>query len=81
MFVLRDSVWTDSGLKDSMQRVRIRAYSAAYFRILQVLPELREPLAIGDRVVIAGRTIAIEIIPSGLESLTDREISDLQSKW
>jgi hypothetical protein len=64
-----------------MQRVRIRPYSAAYFRILEVLPELREPLAIGDKVIVAGRIIAIEITPTGLESLSDREIADLQSKW
>src|SRR4029079_15665198 len=48
LFTLRDSVWTDTGLKDSMQRVRVRAYSAAYFRILELLPELRELLAFGD---------------------------------
>ena len=81
LFTLRDSVWTDTGLKDSMQRVRVRAYSAAYFRILELLPELREPLALGDRVIVAGRSIAIEIEPTGVETLTDRELSDLQSKW
>jgi hypothetical protein len=81
LFTLRDSVWTDTGLKDSMQRVKVRAYSAAYFRILELLPELREPLALGDRVIVAGRSIAIEITPTGVESLTDRQLSDLQSKW
>ena len=81
LFTLRDSVWTDTGLKDSMQRVRVRAYSTAYFRILELLPELREPLALGDRVIVAGRSIAIEIAPTGVETLTDRELSDLQSKW
>ncbi len=28
LFVMRDSVWTDTGLKDSMQRVKVRAYSS-----------------------------------------------------
>jgi len=81
LFILRDSVWTDTALKDSMTRVKVRAYSAAYFRILDVLPELREPLALGDKVVIAGRSVAIEITPTGADSLTDREITDLQLKW
>ena len=81
LFTLRDSVWTDTGLKESMQRVKVRAYSAAYFRILELLPELREPLALGDRVIVAGRSIAIEIAPTGVETLTDRELNDLQSKW
>jgi hypothetical protein len=81
LFALRDSVWTDIALKDSMRRVKIKSYSAAYFAILDALPELREPLALGDRVVVAGREIAIEIAPSGVEKLSDREIQDLQSKW
>jgi Ca-activated chloride channel family protein len=81
LFALRDSAWTDTGLKDSMRRVRVRPYSAAYFRILELLPELSEPLALGDRVIVAGRSIAIEITPTGADSLTDREIGDLQSKW
>jgi Ca-activated chloride channel family protein len=81
LFVLRDSAWTDTGLKDSMRRVRVRPYSAAYFRILELLPELREPFALSDRVIVAGHSIAIEITPTGAESLTDRAISDLQSRW
>jgi Ca-activated chloride channel family protein len=81
LFTLRDSVWTDTGFKDSMSRIKIRAYSSAYFRILDALPELREPFALGDKVVIAGRSVAIEIMPTGVDSLTDREIADLQSKW
>ncbi len=81
LFTLRDSVWTDTGFKDLMSRIKIRAYSSAYFRILDVLPELREPFALGDKVIIAGRSVAIEITPTGVDSLTDREIADLQSKW
>jgi len=81
LFVLRDGVWTDTGLKDSKSRLKIRAYSPAYFKILDVLPELREPFALGDRVIVAGRSIVIEIVSTGVESLTDREITDLQSKW
>jgi hypothetical protein len=81
LFVLRDSVWTDTGLKASMSRIKVRAYSAAYFKILDVLSELREPFALGDRVIVAGRSIAIEITSTGVDSLTDREMADLQSKW
>ena len=81
LFSLRDSVWTDLSFKDSMRKVKIRAYSSAYFAILDALPELREALALGDRVVVAGKEIAIEIAPTGVEKLSDREIQDLQSKW
>lgn len=81
LFAMRDSVWTDTGFKDSMRRVKVRPYSVAYFRILELLPELREPLSLGDRVVVAGRSIAIEIAPTGVESLSDADLRDLQSRW
>jgi Ca-activated chloride channel family protein len=81
LFVMADSVWTDTGLKDSMQRVKVRAYSAAWFRLVDLLPELREAFAIGDRVVVAGRSIAVEISPTGVESLSESELRSLQSKW
>ncbi|MDP9176452.1 MAG: VIT and VWA domain-containing protein [Gemmatimonadota bacterium] len=81
LFAMRDNVWTDTGLKDSMRRIQVRAYSSAYFRLLELLPELREPFALGDRVIAAGRSVAIEISPTGTESLTESELRDLQSRW
>ena len=81
LFAMRDGTWTDTGLKDSMARVKVRPYSAAYFRILELLPELREPFALGERVIVAGRSIAIEITPAGAELLSDSDLRSLQSKW
>jgi hypothetical protein len=81
MFSLRDSVWTDVNYKNSMRKVVIRPYSAAYFRILDLLPELRESLALGDKVIVAGKDIAIEIGTAGLDTLTDRQLAEIQSKW
>ncbi|MEO7682856.1 MAG: hypothetical protein ABIU86_02875, partial [Gemmatimonadaceae bacterium] len=80
LFVMRDSVWTDTGLKETMQRVKVRAYSAAWFRLVDLLPELREAFALGQ-VIVAGRAIAVEISPTGVESLSESELRSLQSKW
>jgi Ca-activated chloride channel family protein len=81
LFAKRDSVWTDTHVKDSMQRVKVRPYSSAWFRLIELLPELREPFALGDRVVVAGRSIAVEISPTGVESLSESELRNLQSRW
>ncbi|HEY4953315.1 MAG TPA: hypothetical protein VII02_00370, partial [Gemmatimonadaceae bacterium] len=81
VFAMRDGVWTDTALRDSTVGVKVRAYSAAYFRILDLLPELRESFALGERVIVAGRTIAIEISPAGAESLSDSDLRSLQAKW
>jgi len=81
LFVFRDSVWTDTGLKDTVARIKVRPYSAAYFKILELLPDLRETFALGERVIVAGRSVAIEISPSGVESLSDADLRSLQAKW
>jgi len=81
LFVLRDSVWTDTGLKDSTTRLKIRPYSTAYFKVLELLPELREPFALGEKVIVTGRSIAIEITPKGEESLSNADFRSLQAKW
>lgn len=55
------SAWTDRGYKDGMRRIRIQAYSPAYFELLEMMPELRAAFSLGDRVVVAGRAVAIEV--------------------
>jgi Ca-activated chloride channel family protein len=56
-----DSSWMDRNYKPAMRRIRIQAYSAAYFEVLTTLPELRDAFALGDHVVVAGRALAIEV--------------------
>jgi hypothetical protein len=37
--------------------------------------------ALGDRVVVAGRGVAIEIGPEGAERLAERELSEASRAW
>ena len=55
------SAWTDRGYTNEMRRIRIEAYSPAYFELLNTMPELREVFALGDHVIVAGRAVAIEV--------------------
>src|SRR6185312_8946554 len=55
------SAWMDRGYRAGMTRIRIQAYSAAYFELVETLPELRAVFALGDNVVVAGRNLAIEV--------------------
>jgi hypothetical protein len=56
-FVLRDSVWTDTRTVAATRTVRVQAYSAAYFALLQRVPELGPLFAVGDRVRAQGRRV------------------------
>ena len=81
VFTQRDGVWVDARHRDGLQTVRLRAYSDAYFKLLEALPELRPVLAIGDRVIVAGRSVAIEVGPKGVEQLGEAELRRIRAGW
>jgi Ca-activated chloride channel family protein len=80
-FVLRDSVWTDVRYKKTGSVLRVRPYSDAYFRLIEAVPDLKEPFSLGDRVIVAGRSMAVEITQSGVEVLSDRDLQMLRERW
>jgi Ca-activated chloride channel family protein len=80
-FVLRDSVWTDVRFKNAGTVLRVKPFSEAYFKLIEMLPELREPFSVGERVIVAGRSMAIELTPLGEERLTDRDLTLIKDRW
>jgi Ca-activated chloride channel family protein len=60
-FTLRDSVWTDVRFRAGMETIIIKPYSKAYFDLLTQLPELRSVFALGDRVIVVGKSVAISL--------------------
>jgi Ca-activated chloride channel family protein len=79
--VLRDSVWTDARYKQSGTVLKVKPFSDAYFKLLEMVPDLREPFSVGERVLVAGRSMAIELTPTGEESLTDRDLALIRDRW
>lgn len=80
-FVLRDGVWTDVRYKNSGTVLRVKPFSDAYFKVLELQPDLLEPFSVGERVVVAGRNMAIELTATGIERLTDRDLAQLRDRW
>ena len=80
-FVLRDSVWTDVRYKKTSTLLRVKPFSDAYFKLIDLVPELREPFSVGERVIVAGRAMAIELTPAGEEKLTDRDVALIRNNW
>lgn len=77
------SSWMDRGYRPAMRRIRIQAYSAAYFEVLTTLPELRDAFALGDHVVVAGRALAIEVTTDtdARASLEAADRTALRENW
>jgi hypothetical protein len=81
LFARRNGRWTDVAFKEGTQIVKIKAYTAAYFKVLDAIPELRESFAVGEHVLVAGKHVAIEISDTGAEQLGDAELRSLKEQW
>jgi Ca-activated chloride channel family protein len=80
-FVMRDSVWTDVRYKKTGTVLQVKPFSSAYFKLIEIVPDLREAFSVGERVIVAGRSMAIELTSSGKESLTDRDTTLIRDRW
>lgn len=80
-FALRDSTWVDARQTTSMRVVKIKAFSDVYFKVVEEIPELREVFALGDKVLVAGKNVAIELGESGESTLSDAELRLLKADW
>ena len=84
LFTLVNGVWTDARYTPSMRTIAVKPYSSAYFALVQRLGELAAPFALGDRVVVAGRGVAVRLAPDGkdaLEQLDGSKLDALVRDW
>jgi hypothetical protein len=61
--------------------VRVRPYSEGWFALLEAIPELREPFALGERVRVQGRAVLIEVAPDAPERLDDAALRRARQGW
>ena len=81
IFRLDDGVWMDTAHSPESEVVHIRAFSPAYFRLLEELRELRPVLRELSAVVVAGRDVSIRVDSVGDDSLSDRELERLVRRF
>jgi len=60
---------------------KVRAYSDAWFKLIEAIPELREAFALGDKVKIAGKAIAIEVGDDGITSIDEATLRQMKERW
>jgi Ca-activated chloride channel family protein len=81
MFVLDNGVWTDTRPGDGLRVVKVKAYSAAYFALLQRLSELGPLFAVDEHVRLHGRRVTIEIADEGVSQLDPASLDALARDW
>ncbi|HSA54180.1 MAG TPA: VIT domain-containing protein [Gemmatimonadaceae bacterium] len=80
-FLQQGNVWTDQRYTPTQRTVQVKAFSPLYFELVSKLTGLKDALALGEEVLVAGRSVAIQVGPAGLEKLTERELADLVRAW
>jgi Ca-activated chloride channel family protein len=81
LFARSDNRWTDVTYKEGMSVVKIKAFTPAYFAVLEAIPELRASFAVGDKVLVTGKHVAIEVSDDGVEQLGDAALRSLKEQW
>jgi hypothetical protein len=61
--------------------LQVKPFSDAYFKLIEMIPDLREPFSVGERVIVAGRSMAIELTASGKERLTESDATLVRDRW
>jgi Ca-activated chloride channel family protein len=76
-FTLTNGRWTDTRYTSSARVTKVKAYSKAYFALLDEAPELREVFALGEKVLVANGNVAVEVGEEGREELSGPELQRL----
>ncbi|MBI4500250.1 MAG: VWA domain-containing protein [Gemmatimonadetes bacterium] len=81
LFVQRNNIWVEALASDSLRLVTVEPFSQAYFRLLEVLPELKPYVQAFEHVVIAGRNARIEIAAGGVQRLGAGEMDRIVKEF
>ena len=81
LLTLANGVWTDARFSRTLHKVTIKPYSPAYFELMKSLDQLAPLFALGDRVIVAGRAVAIELAPTGVEKLSAADVAAVVRDW
>ena len=79
--ILIDSVWTDARHTADRRTVKVKAYSDAWFMLARELPGVADVFALGDRVIVDGKNVAIEIVDTGAEQLDAAQVAAIRAQW
>ncbi|MGQ0642723.1 MAG: VWA domain-containing protein [Gemmatimonadaceae bacterium] len=80
-FQLVNGVWTDVRQTPAMRTVQVKPFSPLYFDLVKQLNGLGLVLALGERVIVAGRAVAIEFIATGQERMSESDVRSLVAAW
>ncbi len=73
MFSRQGELWAEENTESQTPTIQVKAYSEAYFELLNIAPEVKEILKIGERVRFRVREVIVEVSPEGKEKLSEAD--------
>ena len=80
-FRLVSGVWTDAAFAQGTRVVRVQPFSPLYFELMRRLSVLQPVFALGDRVIVAGRRVAVELHPEGAQATDEALLAGVVRDW
>lgn len=79
VFYFKNNIWISSEYKDPEKTIDIKYMSEAYFQILNKFSELKNFLAIGDKIIVKYKNIFIKIGETGKEKIDNEFLKLFQN--
>jgi Ca-activated chloride channel family protein len=81
IFHLDEGVWKDGGYQAGQYVVNVKAFSSAYFRLLERIDVLRAVVAELNPVLVAGEELSFQVGAEGLENIDAQRLDDLVTRF
>jgi Ca-activated chloride channel family protein len=78
-FFDKNGLWVDSEYEGKVEPVKVKAFSEAYFKLLDRVPEVGMYMALGDEIIFLLNGKPIQISDQGKVDFTDSELNLLVS--
>jgi Ca-activated chloride channel family protein len=70
--------WVDTDLRDGVETIRVAPYSPGWWKVVELRPDLKAILALGERVVVSLGDLAVEVAPGAAQTLSTRQAEQLK---
>lgn len=77
VFEMRDGRWTDLAVDPKKHVIEVQAFSAAWFDLIEALPEIEAVLRDHENVVIAGRELSLQVGTDGESEMSAEELREV----
>ena len=80
-FVNINGVWSDVMRDSSLRTIRVKPFTPLYFELMKRMPAFQKYFALGDRVIVSGKRVTIELRDDGSERVDETLLASIVRDW